>query len=247
DENIEGISFSIAGPVTEGAGMFTNLPSQPRIAPDDFKDICPNVILLNDAVAAVYAEYTRDPHPNMVYITISSGIGGGVIQNDEIVYFKGTDEEIGHIEIEARDYRLSCGCKPGKFNHWEALCAGGVLVDFFEAWKVIENDTSGLHPKQTKDIFSAAKKGNKTAKRFLQEGFGWVNRQAFEKVIQKYQPEKIVLGGSVAANNQDEITDGLKDLANLPQVSFTDYGDDISLIGASKYLFHQLLTNAEKK
>ncbi|RJO60224.1 ROK family protein [candidate division WS5 bacterium] len=240
NENIDGISFSIAGPVHEGKSKFVNLPGQPEIGQEDFQDISSNVIFLNDTVAAVYAEYAKTPCPNMAYITMSTGIGGAVIENDEIIYFKDTDEEIGHIEIGEKNYRLPCGCKPRKFNHWEAFCSGGALVNFYNEWKEKSGDISGFQPKDAKEIFTEAEKGNISAKKFLNEGFNRINNEAIKAVIEKFGPEKIVFGGSVASNNQDEVLSGLKEIKNLPAVSFTEYGDDVSIIGAAKYLLKEL-------
>jgi predicted NBD/HSP70 family sugar kinase len=244
NEKIIGIAFSIAGPVNKGVGSFTNLPGQPKISPYDFKKISSNVILLNDAAAAVYAEYAKDPRSNMVYITMSSGIGGGVIQSNRLVHFNNTDKEIGHIEIQS-EYHMPCGCKKDRYNHWEAFCSGGVLVNFFEAWKLKEDISSDFNPKEARDIFVAAKKGDRIADKFLKEAFSRVNKQAFEIIIKKYNPEKIVLGGSAATNNKDEILSGINDIMDLPKITFTEYGDDISLIGASEYLFGKDLDKHE--
>lgn len=240
NKKIEGLSFSIAGAVFEGRSKFTNLPGQPEIAMENFRDINPNVIFLNDTVAAVFAEYSKDPHPNMTYITMSSGIGGAAIKNDEIIYFKDTDEELGHIEIEAKDYHMPCGCKPDKFNHWEAFCSGGALVSFYAAWKKKTSSTSDFQPKNAKEIFTEARKGNNMAKNFLHDGFNRINKEAISIVIEKFNPEKIVFGGSVASNNQDEVLSGFKDIKNLPEIAFTKYGDNVSMIGAAQYLFNHI-------
>ena len=111
------------------------------------------------------------------------------------------------------------------------------MVNFFEAWKKKEDKASYFSPKKAKEIFDASAEGNGQAKRFLDNAFGHVNKAAIEKVIEKYHPEKIVFGGAVAINNKEELLAELKSIKNLPEVIFTKYGDDISLIGAAKYLF----------
>ncbi len=237
-EKLAGLAFSIAGPVDGESSSFTNLPGQPEMCCDDFRGINPEVIFLNDGAAAVYAEHYKDPAKDIVFITISSGIGGAVIKNGGLIRFKDTDEEFGHIEIADSAYHLPCGCKPGMFNHWEAFCSGNNLVRFFNAWKSNEKIDSDFEPKEAKDIFTAASDGNEAAKKFLKDGFGRINKIAVEKVIEKYHPEKIVFGGSAAINNQKEVLDGIKEIKDLPEISFTSFGDDISLIGAGKYLFN---------
>lgn len=239
DGKLKGLAFSIAGPVNEGVASLTNIPNQPQISENDFKEINPKVVFLNDTVAAVYAEYSKDPHPNMVYITMSSGIGGGVVQNKKVIFFNDTDEEIGHIEIES-DYHIPCGCKKGKFNHWEAFCSGKGLINFFSAWLKKEKRKADFLYNEPEDIFLAAKYNSKTAIDFLNNGFNSINKIAFEKIIKKYKPQKIVLGGSVASNNKKQIMSGLESVPTSLEIAFTEYGDDISIIGAAKYLFDLL-------
>ena len=93
----------------------------------------------------------------------------------------------------------------------------------------------------TMDIFSFAKKGNKTALEFLKV-LGVINGRGISNVIAAYDPEVIVLGGSVVLQNQKIILKNLLKnidhyLTPLPQISVTKFGDDVSLVGASVAVF----------
>ncbi|MEM0481665.1 MAG: ROK family protein [Nitrososphaerota archaeon] len=80
---------------------------------------------LNDCNAAAYGEWWSrkgEGVRNLIYITISSGIGGGVVDNGHLILGKlGNGAEIGHIVIDASGY-MDCGC--GGLGHWEAYCSG---------------------------------------------------------------------------------------------------------------------------
>ncbi|MEM4288697.1 MAG: ROK family protein [Nitrososphaerota archaeon] len=80
---------------------------------------------LNDCNAAAYGEWwsrKAEGVRNLIYITISSGIGGGVVDNSHLILGKkGNGAEIGHIVIDSTGY-MDCGC--GGLGHWEAYCSG---------------------------------------------------------------------------------------------------------------------------
>ena len=79
----------------------------------------------NDANGAGLAEWffgAGKGTQNMIYLTMSTGIGGGIVTNDTLV--RGTGfygGEVGHVVIEANDGRL-CGC--GHHGCYEAYCGG---------------------------------------------------------------------------------------------------------------------------
>ena len=202
------------------------------------------VILLNDANAAALTEYTFGAgrkKKNLVYITISSGIGGGVIVNDNLLLGRsGNAGEVGHWHVDST-FGLLCSCKKGT-GHWEGCASGENIPRFFEAWcakeKIIRKR---FRMTSTMDIFSFAKKGNKTALEFLKV-LGVINGRGISNVIAAYDPEVIVLGGSVVLQNQKIILKNLLKnidhyLTPLPQISVTKFGDDVSLVGASVAVF----------
>src|SRR4030067_557708 len=79
------------------------------------------VSLINDCAGAALGETTFGAAKgveNFVYITISTGIGGGAIVNGTLLLGKdGNGHEVGHFVIDY-DGRLTCGC--GKKGHWGA-------------------------------------------------------------------------------------------------------------------------------
>lgn len=228
-EIIEVLAISVAGPVENGTATFTNLPGHPSLSEADFPDF-KAVVILNDAAAATWAEYAKDSR-NLVFITISSGIGAGVVMDGELLNFTKI-AELGHRVIKS-EYNFDCGC--GDKNHWESFCSGKNLVRFYTEW-ANRNCYKSENFKESKEIFSAAKNGSETAKRFLDEGFGEVNRKAIKMIMEEFKPEKIIFGGSVAFNNQEEIRSELEGrVPGLPVIAFTEFGDEISLFGVAEY------------
>ena len=77
---------------------------------------------LNDAVAACWGEYlARKPRPSsMIYLTISTGVGGGlVIHGRPVVGAAGKAGHVGHVRVASTP---PCGC--GRHGCVEALASG---------------------------------------------------------------------------------------------------------------------------
>ncbi|HQN92047.1 MAG TPA: ROK family protein, partial [Methanoculleus sp.] len=94
------------------------------------------VFLINDARAGVLGERwigAARGSENAVYITLSTGIGGGAVVNGSLLLGKdGNAGEIGHIPVDTR-YNLICGC--GFAGHWEAYASAKNIPTFFAAWQ----------------------------------------------------------------------------------------------------------------
>lgn len=210
------------------------------------------VYLLNDCVAAVVGEKIfgagKDVE-NLVYITISTGIGGGVYVNGNLLLGKeGNAHEIGHTVVDFTG-RLVCGC--GKPGHWEAYCSGKNLPRFAKLIQeeekissklseMIENNFSSV---TSEIIFRLAREGDKLAK-IVVERCAEINAIGFANVIDVYDPSLITVGGSVALNNVDLVIEPIKEKVNkyavnrIPEIIPTPLGHDIVLYGAIASVFN---------
>lgn len=82
---------------------------------------------LNDAVAACWGEYlARQPRPSsMVYLTISTGVGGGMVIHGRPVLGDGFKAgHFGHVSIASVPL---CGC--GRLGCVEALASGRAIAE----------------------------------------------------------------------------------------------------------------------
>ncbi len=88
------------------------------------------VHLDNDANMAGFGEWTFGAgkgHHNLVYLTISTGVGGGVICNDALLQgFHGLATELGHMIIDPDG--PPCGC--GKNGHVESFSSGTAIARY---------------------------------------------------------------------------------------------------------------------
>ncbi len=89
-------------------------------------------ILQNDANAAAYGEYwagSASEADSVVFFTLGTGLGGGIIVDDTIVQGEHSHgSELGHTIIEMDNGRL---CKTGQYGTLEAYCSATALIKRF--------------------------------------------------------------------------------------------------------------------
>ncbi len=257
---VKGIGIGTIGPLNLKEGAIVNTPNLPfkyiplRKPLEQEFDL--PVYIANDCVAAVIGEHYYGAGKgikNHVYITISTGIGGGVYVDGHVLVGKdGNAHEIGHMVIDYEG-RLVCGC--GKRGHWEAYCSGANIPNFARLLmsqmnkKEVENSllfklTNGDLSKLTaKMIYDSAKQGDKVALRIVEE-VGRLNAIGFANVINVYDPELITVGGSVALNNPKLIMEpilkyvGDYTINRLPKIMLTPLAGDVVIYGALALVFH---------
>ncbi len=115
---IAGIGIGAPGPLNHRTGVVfapPNLPGWDRVP---LRDIFHNqfqipIFIENDANAAALGEYMFGAgrgSSEMVYLTISTGVGGGVITGGKILEgISGTAAEMGHMTIDWHGVRCNCG------------------------------------------------------------------------------------------------------------------------------------------
>lgn len=238
----EGIGISVAGPVDSCRGIVVHppnisLPEIPLVDPIHEKFGLP-VRLINDCPAGAIGELYFGAGKgcrNFVYITISTGIGGGVIAGGKILLGRqGNAAEIGHFHVDNR-YNLICGC--GSPGHWEAYASGRHLPEFFSRW-CLEN---GINLPQEEvsspsDIFDLGRADHPHLDIFIEE-LGRINGRGISNVIVAYDPARIILDGSVIRNNPDLILPPLLRHVDrflpLPQIIMSRLEGLAPLLGAS--------------
>lgn len=116
--DIAGIGIAAPGPLDSRTGMVYDPPNMPEWTSVPLRDLFMErfhvpVYVENDANAACLGEFMFGAGrgtQQMVYLTISTGIGGGIILNGEIVEgASGTAGELGHMTIDRHGERCNCG------------------------------------------------------------------------------------------------------------------------------------------
>jgi glucokinase len=191
------------------------------------------VVLINDARAGALGEHAYGAgrgYGDMVYVTISTGIGGGVILDGRLLLGRGGNAgEIGHITVETR-HGLVCGC--GYPNHWEGYCSGRNLPRFYAVERAPgdpEYATAGA-------IFAGARAGEPAATRFL-EAVAVLNARALSTLVVAYEPERIVLDGGVVQAQADLLVGPavarMEEFLPRPAVVVSALRGDAPLLGAA--------------
>ncbi len=221
--------LSAGGEIVKGSPNVKGLKINFRKIVEKFHD--GELVVLNDCTAAVLAEGTIGRwrrYDNIVYISISTGIGGGVVVNGHLLEGKdGNAAEIGHIVVDYKS-NVRCGC--GGLGHWEALCSGMGLPKL--ALSLLGQKIWKTAP----EIFHAAYRKDKRAMMVL-EKMALLNAAAFASVINAFDPEIVVVGGGVALNHPKETVINaeklLKKYALLrARIEMSSLGADGPLLGA---------------
>lgn len=253
DKSLKAVGVGSIGPLDLKKGLIVNPPNLRvgiiPIVEGLEKNFGVPVRLLNDCVAAVLGEKRfgagRDLN-NIVYITMSTGIGGGAIVDGHLLLGKdGNAHEIGHMVVD-KDGLLICGC--GKRGHWEAYCSGSGMINYarllLKEWNTGFNESSlrkyfqdDFSKATSEMLFRAAEEGDGLALKILEE-VGLLNAIGFANVIDVYDPELITVGGSVALFNSELILNPIRRhvskyaMNRLPEIRITPLGGDAVLYGA---------------
>lgn len=160
--------------------------------------------LENDANAAALGEWLFGAGKNtsdLIYITVSTGVGGGIICNRQIVH--GRDYaagEVGHIVVDVDGPLCNCGRR----GCLEAISSGTAITA--QARKLVasgrpslilakaQNDPAQINPYT---IGLAAAEGDALAKEVLDRAFYYLG-VGVGNLIQIFNPEKIIIGGGVS-------------------------------------------------
>lgn len=221
------------GPLDLKTGWVVNAPNSPsRRFPlvEPLKRFGKPIAVANDCVAAVWGEYVfRHPVENLVYVTLSTGVGIGAIVNGVLLLGKdGNAHELGHAVIDFRSGRR-CGCN-GR-GHLEAFVGGANMPGFYQ-------EVTGEPLVEPAEIFRRYRQGHERAREFVEL---WLDAVAagVATIAAAYDPELLLIGGSVALNNWDiiagKLPERLKEYLGVrePAIAQASFGDDEVAVGAA--------------
>lgn len=162
------------------------------------------VLLDNDANAAALGEHEygagRD-FQNLVYITISTGIGGGLIINNQLVHGVGDGAgEVGHMVVAPEGPPCGCGAR----GCLEALCSGTSIARRAAERLVKDGRPSTLRESGAENITAssvaeAARAGDELARAVWDETVYYL-ALGLGNIIAALAPEAIILGGGVSTS-----------------------------------------------
>jgi glucokinase len=153
----------------------------------------------NDANMAGLAEWqfgAGKGHENIIYLTISTGIGGGVISQGCLLQgFRGMGGELGHMIIDPEG--PLCGC--GHRGHIESFSSGPSIARYVAEQLVAGRESSLLSQPSasTADIADAARAGDKLAISAFERA-GYYLGIAVANYLAIFDPSILIFGGGVS-------------------------------------------------
>ena len=253
-----GIGIAAAGIIDSGKGKVISSPNLPGWHEVPLRDAIEQrfgipVYLGNDATLAALGEWRfglKKGIANLIYITVSTGIGGGIIAGGKLYTGAcGVAGEIGHMTIDVNGPKCNCG----NIGCWETLASGTALAR--EAVKqiregaktsIIELVNGDISKIDAKVVGLAAKQGDELAKELISRlgyylGIGLVN------LVNIFNPELILIGGGVAKMGDLLLQPAIKVVkerafstpAATVEIKPALLGDDSGLLGAAAFVLER--------
>jgi glucokinase len=188
--------------------LFTspNLPGWSNVPLRDIieKKLGIKAFLINDANAAALGELYFGAGRgvrNLIYITVSTGIGGGIIIDGRIYTGSaGMAGELGHMVID--DEGLKCNC--GNRGCWEMLVSGTALAREAKC-RIKEGATTSIlgyaggdvEKVNSEVVHEAAQSGDNLAIELIARS-GYYLGVGLANLINIFNPELIVIGGGLS-------------------------------------------------
>jgi len=195
-------------------------------------------VLDNDATAGAAGEHRygagRGTHA-MVYLTISTGVGGGVVLDGAVQRGRsGNGGELGHVTVDWHGRRCR-GC--GRRGCLEAYCSGTSIAE-----RAVE---AGMDDGVTAaDVAQAARAGNEIASRVWDETCEAL-ACGLTSIANLFEPEVIVLGGGVVRTGEQLLAPVRTSVAEQmigPSVSIVAAasGDAVGVVGAAAIAYERV-------
>lgn len=244
---IQAIGVSAPGPLDAKSGVIHHAKTLPGWEKVPLAEIIGTafdgkpVHMQNDANLAALAEYHmgagRDCDP-MIYMTLSTGIGGGAVINGQLFTgWRGLAIEPGHIRLTLPD---------GRIVRLEELASGtalGLLAQKHLGKSQTFSVLRELHQVDGKAVGEAALNGDSLAISVVEEAGSWLG-VGFVNILHMFNPEAIILGGSVSQlgdlllnpARQVIVEHSLDPAFYTPDtLRIAQLGDDVCLFGAAFY------------
>ena len=249
--DIAGVGVVIPGHSYFDKGLLvsaSNLPTFHNTPVRDYlaQNLGVKVLFDNDANGAALAEHRLGAgkgKKDMIYITISTGIGAGIIINNAV--FRGTygaSGELGHVMMTENPN--ICGC--GHVGCIEAVGAGTGMAKLARTMiangykSVIPELAGGFEKIDPKSIYEAFRQGDAVARRVFDDYADYMGK-FFYNLYQIFNLDTVVYGGGVTKigpDLMDRIIERFKyytPLAGQFPMDFipAHFSDDVGLFGAA--------------
>jgi glucokinase len=247
DNSVDAIGLGSPGPLDPHTGYLLAPPNNPEwhnfpLAPSVAEHFGVKAFLGNDANLAGLAEYRYGAgkgHHDVLYITVSTGIGAGVIIQDRLLEgYHGLAAELGHSIIDPNGPPCSCGYK----GHLESFSSGPAIVKYVLG--ELESGTRSVLKREVnftaQDVAEAAHQGDALAIKAYQRAGEYLGI-GVASFLHAFDPSIVIFGGGVSQVGNllfDTFDISLKNHVFHPRyleglvITKAKLGDDAGLLGA---------------
>jgi len=250
-EDVGAVGIGVPGPSKISEGIILAAPNLPMFKNVPIREMLSfrlgkKVAFENDANIACWGEYVVGAGKgvrNMVFLTLGTGIGGGIINNGQLVHGCADGAaEIGHMIIYPEGRQCACGQKGcveayASANSTAARAAEAIQQGAESTLKNVLETTGRI---TCKDVYEHLAAGDGLAKK-ITNGTAQVLALCCVNILHITEPKRILFaGGMIAAGNI--LLDRIKDYFNefvwplKPEpleLCFASLGEDAGIIGAA--------------
>ncbi len=247
DSSVRAIGVAAPGPIDTDKGIIYSAPNIPGWENLPLRDLLEDVFhvpvrLGNDANMAALGEWKYGAgigHNDVLYFTISTGIGGGVISAGRLLVGAwGLAAEVGHVTIDPNGPLCGCGIR----GHLEAFSSGTAIARYVAS--ELADGVPSILPASpaptTLEIAAAAHNGDPLAKAAFDRA-GYYLGLGVANYLHIFNPSILIFGGGVSRAGGllfDPMRAALKSQVLSPAyvdrlaVAQAALGDDGGLLGA---------------
>lgn len=184
-------------------------------------------------------------NPDVVFVTLGTGVGGGVIADGNLIHgVAGAGGEIGHMIVDPEN-GFTCACGNKGCLETVASATGVVrvarqLAEQYEGSSAIKAAIDNGDTVTSKDIFIAAEDGDKFANSVVERVSRYLGLAA-ANISNILNPDSVVIGGGVSAAGEFLrsrvekyfVTFAFPQVKKSTKIKIAELGNDAGIIGAA--------------
>lgn len=211
------------------------------------------VYLDNDANVAALGEQWRgagNNEPDVVFITLGTGVGGGIVANGQLLHgLVGSAGEIGHIGVDKEGVTCTCGnkgCLETVASATGIVKLARQMSESFAGNSQLKRDIDEGLAVTSKDIFQAAEAGDPFGKRVVNQVCDYLGTAA-GNIANILNPSSIILGGGVSAAGEflrSQVETYFKvtafpSMKETTKIKLATLGNDAGVLGAASLVIRK--------
>ncbi|HFU6809396.1 TPA: ROK family glucokinase [Streptococcus agalactiae] len=184
-------------------------------------------------------------NPDVVFVTLGTGVGGGVIADGNLIHgVAGAGGEIGHMIVDPENgFTCTCGnkgCLETVASATGVVRVARQLAEQYEGSSAIKAAIDNGDTVTSKDIFIAAEDGDKFANSVVERVSRYLGLAA-ANISNILNPDSVVIGGGVSAAGEFLrsrvekyfVTIAFPQVKKSTKIKIAELGNDAGIIGAA--------------